>query len=124
MNGVRIFLLALTTLWIGTASCAHARVGHEVPLDSGAAPTEAQVEKAIAEGDHRTLAGYYRALAETERRRAAMHEKMARSYGASPHYRRFRKNLAVPCRKLRYDALDRAREYDRLAEEEEELLNP
>lgn len=122
---MRTFLIAVAVLWIGmgAVSCAHVKVGHEIALDSNAVPAETDVEKAISQGDHGALARYYRALADAERKRAVMHEKMAKSYGVSVHYKKIRKNLAIPCQKLRYDALDRAIEYDRLAEEEEKLLD-
>lgn len=94
------------------------------PAIPQASPTEeVRVEEAIRNGDHAALARYYRDMAQRERETAKIHEKAGTSYRGSVHYRRVRKRMTSHCHRLKWEALDRAKLYERLAGEEETLVN-
>jgi hypothetical protein len=80
------------------------------------------VDKAIASGDHKGLAEYYKAQAEAQRNVAAMHDKMKTAYRDSHvHYKGSDNVMAGHCGDLKFQALKSAELYDALAKQEEKL---
>ncbi len=88
-----------------------------------AAPQEPfDVQKAIAAGDHKGLAAYYKAQAQAYRDKAAKHEHMHADYKKSHvHYKGMENSLAAHCAILKERALETAKQYDALAADEEKL---
>lgn len=80
-------------------------------------------QEAIEQGDHRALANYYRSLAEEQRRVADMHQTMKTNYrNTHVHYKGIENTLAGHCGALQRKALQMAEYYDRLAAQEEKLV--
>lgn len=95
------------------------------PAAAPAAAASAQdfdVQKAIAAGDHKGLAAFYKAQAQAYRDKAAKHENMHADYKKSHvHYKGMENSLAAHCAILKERALETAKQYDALAAEEEKL---
>ncbi|MDL1871971.1 hypothetical protein FBR05_07170 [Deltaproteobacteria bacterium PRO3] len=98
------------------------------PAAAPAAPAAAapaqdfDVQKAIAAGDHKGLAAFYKAQAQAYRDKAAKHEHMHADYKKSHvHYKGMENSLAAHCAILKERALETAKQYDALAAEEEKL---
>lgn len=80
------------------------------------------VEKAITAGDHKSLAQYYKSQAEAQRKIAEMHQKMKAEYRKTHvHYKGTENVLAGHCGNLEQEALKAAEQYDKMAQEEENL---
>jgi hypothetical protein len=80
------------------------------------------VEKAIASGDHKGLAEYYKDQADAQRKIADMHDKMKISYRESHiHHKGTENVLAGHCGNLKFQALKMAEQYDAMAKEEGKL---
>ena len=80
------------------------------------------VDKAIAAGDHKGLAEYYKSQAEAQRTIAAMHDKMKTAYrNTHVHYKGSENVMAGHCGDLKFQALKMAEQYDALAKQEEKL---
>lgn len=80
------------------------------------------VDKAIAAGDHKALADYYKSQAEAQRTTVEMHKKMKTQYsGAHAHYKGYENVLAGHCGNLQFQAAKMAEQYDALAKQEESL---
>lgn len=81
------------------------------------------VEKAIAAGDHKGLADYYKSQAEAQRKIVDMHKKMKKNYsGNHAHYKGYENVLAGHCGSLQFQAEKMAEQYDALAAQEEKLV--
>lgn len=80
------------------------------------------VQKAIASGDHKGLAEYYKSQAEAQRKIAGMHDAMRADYGKDHvHYKGSENVMTGHCMNLKLQALKSADEYDALAAQEEKL---
>lgn len=88
----------------------------------GEAPASFNVEKAIADGNHKALAEYYRAQAESYRQKAALHERMAEKYGPPLRFKNLIINRAQHCRVIAYESEKTAKKYEELAVGEEKLI--
>ncbi|MBZ0123382.1 MAG: hypothetical protein K8F31_05805 [Roseovarius sp.] len=85
-------------------------------------PSGFDVEKAIAGGDHKGLAEYYKSQAEAQRKTAEMHDQMKIAYRNSHvHYKGSENVMASHCGDLKFQALKMAEQYDALAKQEEKL---
>lgn len=112
MNRLGISVALLFVLAFGSFTISNARA------QSGSF----DVEKAIAAGDHKGLAEYYKSQAEAQRQIAAMHDKMKTSYrNTHVHYKGTENVLAGHCGDLKFEALKMAEQYDALAKQEEKL---
>ncbi len=81
-----------------------------------------EIEKAMAEGNHKVLADYYRTQAQVLKGEAAQHEKMGKLYQKNhEHYKDFTQTMAHHCENLRLQALQASYQYEVLAREEEKL---
>lgn len=88
----------------------------------GAHAQSFEVEKAIAAGDHKGLAEYYKSQADTQRKMAELHRKMKTEYRRTHvHYKGIENVLAGHCGNLSHEALQMAEQYDALAKGEEKL---
>lgn len=93
-----------------------------LPMKTVSAAQDFDVQKAIADGDHKGLADFYKAQAETYRQKAASHDTMAADYKKSHvHYKGMENNMATHCATLKADALKTAAQYDEMAKTEEKL---
>ena len=89
---------------------------------TGFAQQTFDVNKAIAAGDHKGLAEYYKSQADLYRQKAASHDNMHADYKKSHvHYKGMENTFAAHCATLKQDALNTAQQYDALAKEEEKL---
>lgn len=110
MKKVKLSLLLAFVMAMGMASPVIAQQSFDV-------------EKAIAAGDHKGLADYYKTQAEAQRKVAAMHDKMKVSYrDTHVHYKGTENVLAGHCGNLKEEALKSADQYDDLAKQEELLI--
>jgi hypothetical protein len=81
------------------------------------------VSKAIAAGDHKGLADYYKGQADMYRQKASEHDAMMANYKTAHAYKKGMENsFQAHCTKLKQDALDMADKYDALAKQEEQLI--
>ncbi|HKY63555.1 MAG TPA: hypothetical protein VJR29_09060 [bacterium] len=81
------------------------------------------VDQAIAAGDHKGLAEYYRAQAEDYRKKAAAHDTMHTDYKKSHvHYKGMENTFQAHCSQLKEKALETAAKYDQMAQDEEKLV--
>lgn len=104
-------LFVLCTVFFWKTSGAHA----VMPFD---------MEKAIASGDHKGLAEYYRSQATEQKKIAEMHDKMKTEYrNTHVHYKGFENVMAGHCGNLSFKAREMAEQYEKLAEQEEKLAN-
>jgi hypothetical protein len=88
----------------------------------GFAQQSFDVNKAIAAGDHKGLAEYYKSQADLYRQKAASHDNMHADYKKSHvHYKGMENTFAAHCATLKQDALNTAQQYDALAKQEEKL---
>lgn len=79
-------------------------------------------EKAIAAGDHKALADYYRSQVNDLKKLSEQHEKMRDLYQKNHnHYRDFAQTMAHHCENLRLQLLQSSYIYEALAKEEEKL---
>ena len=86
------------------------------------AQTSFDADKAIAAGDHKGLAAYYKSQAEAQRKIAEMHKKMKTSYrDTHVHYKGTENAMATHCGNLQLQAEKMAEQYDALAAQEEKL---
>lgn len=93
-----------------------------VPMKTVSAAQDFDVQKAIANGDHKGLADYYKAQAEKYRQKAAKHDTMAADYKKSNvHYKGMENDMATHCAKLKADAMETAAQYDEMAKAEAKL---
>lgn len=82
------------------------------------------VQKAIAAGDHKGLAGYYKLQADEQRKVAEKHDKMKVAYKDSHvHYKGSDNVMQGHCSNLKDQALKAATQYDDLAKQEENLAS-
>lgn len=110
--------IALLLVFLALGGCT-ARPHPAIPKASPA--EQFRLEEAIQRGDHQALAHYYREMAQRERETAKIHDEAGTSYKRSPHYRRSQRRMTDHCHQLKWEALERAKTYDRLADEEEKL---
>ena len=112
--------ITLVLVFLALGGCAAARPHPTIPK---ADPSEQfRLEEAIQRGDHEALAHYYREMAHRERETAKIHDKAGTHYRRSPHYLGIRKRMTNHCHELKWEALKRAKTYDRMADEEEKLV--
>lgn len=106
-NRLILFLLVFFLLLMSHHSLL---VNAEEPFD---------VNKAIAAGDHRGLAEYYRSQMAAEKKAAERHDQMRREYAKSvaPHAH----NLVLHCEELYLLSLKQAKTYEWLTIQEERL---
>ncbi len=82
------------------------------------------VQKAIASGDHKGLADYYKSQADAQRKIADMHDAMRANYGKDHvHYKGSENVMTGHCMNLKGQALKSADEYDALSAQETKLAN-
>ncbi len=111
-------LLLLSIFILGISSFARAQTAPQSPP----LPSKADLKKAIAAGDHKTLAQYYKALADEERSDALMHEELGKTYQESyVHYDGIQDNIPDQCNQLKDHALKKAAQYDQMAALESRL---
>jgi hypothetical protein len=113
----KLLSLSLLSLIIVLALSIHSTsaVSADQPFD---------VEKAIASGDHKGLADYYKTQAEAQRKIAEMHDKMKTEYRESHvHYKGTENVMAGHCGNLKFKALKMAEQYDDMAKQEEKLAS-
>ncbi len=80
------------------------------------------VDKAIAAGDHKGLAAYYKSQAEAQRKIVEMHKKMKASYREGHvHYKGSENVMTGHCSNLQLQAEKMAEQYEDLAKQEENL---
>ncbi len=113
-------LLLLSIFLLGISGFAQAQTSPQPAV----VPSKAELKKAIAAGDHKTLAQYYKALADEERAEAAMHEELAKTYRESyVHYDGIQDNIPDQCNQLKDHALKKAAQYDQMAALETRLAS-
>ena len=79
-------------------------------------------QKAIAAGDHKGLANYYKSQADAQRKIADMHDAMRANYGKDHvHYKGSENVMTGHCMNLKGQALKSADDYDALAAQEAKL---
>lgn len=93
------------------------------PTPSLAAEQPFDVGKAIAAGDHKGLADYYKAQADLYRKKAEEHDAMMADYKKGhAYYKGMENSFQAHCEKLKKDALSMAEKYNAMAAEEEKLI--
>ncbi len=95
-------------------------------LSNGVSPTvyadqSFDVEKAIATGNHKSLADYYQTQAALSRQTAEKHKNRAKVY--IDFHEKENSSLSEHCSNLSHQATAMAIEYDKLVQEEEKLAN-
>lgn len=115
--------LSILSLFLVAGSKVALSADKPAAAPAAAAPAQDfDVQKAIAAGDHKGLAAFYKAQAQAYRDKAAKHEHMHADYKKSHvHYKGMENSLAAHCAILKERALETAKQYDALAAEEEKL---
>lgn len=80
-------------------------------------------QKAVASGDHKALAEYYRSLAQEQKNVAEMHKKMKATYkeGNYAHYKGYENAMDTHCYNLIHKSLEMSAEYEKMAQMHEEM---
>lgn len=111
---ITLFLSVLSVLGIFSIGNIHSLKAAEPSFN---------IEKAITAGDHKSLAEYYHAQANEQKKIAEMHQKMKTEYrDTHVHYKGYENAMAGHCNNLQLKAQEIADQYEELAKQEEKLI--